>query len=296
MSATMTGVQPGSLWAATMPDERRVVAARRSTATSTSTWPSSAPATPGCGRRCYLAERRPGAAHRRARARARRLRRQRPQRRLVLGAAGDEPAPRSPTGTAATRRSPCSGRCTRPSTRSAGARRGRRRRRASSRAARSRSPAPRPSDAPPRRRRRRGPGVRVRRRRPALARRRRARRSVPGDRHARRRCSRRTARRSTRCASSTPSPRAAIGRGVRLHEHTPVVTIEPRRVTTPRGPRARRRRSCWRPRPTPSALPGRHRDVLPLYSLMVGSEPLTTPAVGRRSGSPAGRRSTTPAT
>ena len=45
----------GSLWAATMPAGEMVRGTPLDRATSTSTWPSSAPATPACGRRYYLA-------------------------------------------------------------------------------------------------------------------------------------------------------------------------------------------------------------------------------------------------
>ena len=65
---------------------RRLAVQRFRADRETSTSPSSAPATPGCGPP-VLVRRRPGAARRRRRARHGRLRGQRTQRRLVLGAA-----------------------------------------------------------------------------------------------------------------------------------------------------------------------------------------------------------------
>ena len=68
---------------------------------------------------------------------------------------------------------------------------------------------------------------------------------------------------------------AAQRRGVRIHEHTPVVTIEPRQVTTSRG-RVRAGVIVLATEAFTVDLPGHHRDVIPLYSLMIGSEPLTS--------------------
>ena len=87
--ATMAPVQ--SLWAATMPVDRLVPGEAAQTATSTSTWRSSAPASRACGPRCRSPQRDPALRHRGARAPQRRVRRQRPQRRVVLGVADDEP-------------------------------------------------------------------------------------------------------------------------------------------------------------------------------------------------------------
>jgi glycine/D-amino acid oxidase-like deaminating enzyme len=68
---------------------------------------------------------------------------------------------------------------------------------------------------------------------------------------------------------------AAARRGVRLHEHSPVLTIEPRQVTTSRG-RVRAGVIVLATEAFTVDLPGHHRDVIPLYSLMIGSEPLTS--------------------
>ena len=67
--------------------------------------------------------------------------------------------------------------------------------------------------------------------------------------------------------------RAAQARGVRIHERTPATAIEAGRVTTDRGTlraevvvRATEAYTC--------ALPGERRAYLPLYSLMIATEPL----------------------
>ena len=215
---------------------------------STSTWPSSAPGTPACGRRYYLAAADPAAAHRRPRARARRLRRQRPQRRLVLGAAGHE--------LARARRRPRPGRGDRHAAGDAGhrrrgrPRRRRRRARTSSRAgtislARTRRPA-----RPPGRGRRGGPALRVRRGRPPLAHRRpRSTRTCRAQRHARRAVHAALRARCTRCAWPTPSPGPASTAACGCTTARAVVDVAPHRVTTTARSRARR---CRR---------GRHRGV-----------------------------------
>ena len=77
-----------SMWHATMSDEEWGPAARRSVAISTSTSPSSAPATRACGPPTTSCNANPRCG-RRARGERGRVRRQRPQRRLVFGAAAD---------------------------------------------------------------------------------------------------------------------------------------------------------------------------------------------------------------
>ena len=180
---------------------------------------------------CYLAERRPELADRRARGRRRRLRRQRAQRRVVLGAAADEP--RLDRHRARARRRPTAPRWrwTPPSTRSAASSPPRASTATSPRAARCASPAaPVQADAPARRGRR-APRLRLRRRRRALARRRRGprRASAPPTRS---RCGvhpavRRAATRPSWCAGWRTSVER---RGVVIHEHTPVEHIERGRV------------------------------------------------------------------
>lgn len=68
--------------------------------------------------------------------------------------------------------------------------------------------------------------------------------------------------------------RAAIGAGVRIHEHTTVTGVGERRVTTDRGSitaevvvRATEGYT--------SRLPGERRTLLPIYSLMIATEPLS---------------------
>ena len=67
--------------------------------------------------------------------------------------------------------------------------------------------------------------------------------------------------------------RVAESRGVRIAEHTRALRISPRAVVTDRGTvRARfvvRATEAWT-----SQLPGSHRDVVPVYSLMIATEPL----------------------
>ena len=67
---------------------------------------------------------------------------------------------------------------------------------------------------------------------------------------------------------------AAQRRGVRIHEETAALAIEPRRVTTARGD-VRADVVVLATEAFTVQLPGHRRDVIPLYSLMIGSEPLT---------------------
>ena len=66
---------------------------------------------------------------------------------------------------------------------------------------------------------------------------------------------------------------AAERRGVRIYERTPVTRLEPRRAVTPHGAvRAEvvvRATEAFTPQ-----LPGHERAVVPIYSLMIGTEPL----------------------
>lgn len=71
--------------------------------------------------------------------------------------------------------------------------------------------------------------------------------------------------------------RAVLGRGVRVHEHTTVNRFEDRRVVTDRGTiraevvvRATEGYTCQ--------LPGERRTYLPIYSLMIATEPLDAAA------------------
>jgi glycine/D-amino acid oxidase-like deaminating enzyme len=67
--------------------------------------------------------------------------------------------------------------------------------------------------------------------------------------------------------------RAALGRGARIHERTTVTRIEPHRVHTDRGtvraPVVVRATEGYT-----SRLPGERRTYLPIYSLMIATEPL----------------------
>ena len=67
--------------------------------------------------------------------------------------------------------------------------------------------------------------------------------------------------------------RACIDRGVRLHDHTAVVALAPHRVITPGGV-VRADVVVVATEAFTVGLPGRRRDVLPIYSLMVASDPL----------------------
>lgn len=82
------------------------------------------------------------------------------------------------------------------------------------------------------------------------------------------------------CAALHPA-RLAVGlaeavraRGVVVHDHTRVTEIAPRRVTTDRGVVTAqyvvRATEGWT-----STLPGHRRDVIPIYSLMIATEPLS---------------------
>jgi glycine/D-amino acid oxidase-like deaminating enzyme len=62
--------------------------------------------------------------------------------------------------------------------------------------------------------------------------------------------------------------------GVRIHEHTPVTSIEPGRVTTTRG-MVRADVTVLATEAYGARLPGRRRTLAPLYSLMVATEPLS---------------------
>ena len=92
-------------------------------------------------------------------------------------------------------------------------------------------------------------------------------------------------------------PRPGRGRdrrGVALHERTPALSIEPGVVRTPRGsvraPYVVRATEGYTPR-----LPGLARAVVPVYSLIIATEPLS-PRSGTRSAWRGGRRSRTTGT
>ena len=234
---------------------------------------------------------RPDAADRGARGRGRRLRRVRPQRRLVLralpGVARTVAGPAVGAATGALR--PARARCGPPSTRSAGSPRPRASTPTSPRAAPSRWPARRPSwrraraevaDA-----RRLGP----RRGRPAAARRGR------GDGAS---CA------ATRVLGATYTPDCAAihpGRLVRglaeaverrgvthLRAHAASPRSSPGRVRTAHGTRARRASWSGRPRATPRTLAGQRRAAgRPVYSLIIATEPLPPSVVGRDRAAPA---------
>ena len=87
------------------------------------------------------------------------------------------------------------------------------------------------------------------------------------------RCSRRTVRPSIRCASPAPSPSRQRA-GAQIVEGVDVVDIEPRRLTTTAGT-IRADAVVVATEAYTSQLPGRRRNVLPIYSMMIGSEPLS---------------------
>jgi len=66
---------------------------------------------------------------------------------------------------------------------------------------------------------------------------------------------------------------AVIARGVRLHEHTPVRSIEPGRVSTDRGV-VRAATTIRATEGYTATLPGHRRTVAPVYSLVIATEPL----------------------
>ena len=268
--------------------------ARRWTATSTSTSPSSAPASPACGPPTTWRRAEPGLRIAVLRGRGRGLRRLRTQRRMVLRAvprvllvAGGPQRPhRSPgpaRGDAGDRRR---GR--------AGARRGGHRRPLRPGRHDLAGPQPRPA----------GPGPGRGRRRPGRG----------GAGRTRSGCSTPPTPASVLAGSSvhgatyTPDcaaihplrlarglADAVVRLGVRLFEHTPALAIGPGRLVTPdrgwSGP------TPWsaRPRATPPP-PRRRRRLVPIYSLVIATEPLPDRSSGSRSGCAAARRSPTTGT
>ena len=86
------------------------------------------------------------------------------------------------------------------------------------------------------------------------------------------------------CAPDPPGPAGTGARPGRGASRAPRPRADPRARPSHRGPasaprpRGPRRHggptSCGRPRPGPPQLPGSHRDVAPVYSLMVATEPL----------------------
>ncbi len=84
-------------------------------------------------------------------------------------------------------------------------------------------------------------------------------------------------------------------RGVRLFEQSPVTRIEPGRVVTADG--TVRAETILRATEgyTPT-LAGEQRTVVPVYSLVLATEPLPAVDVGPRSAWPGGRRSPTTGT
>ncbi len=235
---------------------------------------------------------RPDDACRRRRAPARRVRCERPQRRLVLGAAAREPRRPSTGGTVATR--PIAWQRAMIDTVDV----------VGQFCADSATPGPRPAvpqgrhgDRRPRRaaaataraRRRRGPALRVRRRRRPPA------RCRPRRRDHLRAVDVRGATFTPHCAAVHPLrlvraiAAAATRAGARIVEGVDVVELEPHRLTTTAGT-IRADVVVLATEAYTSQLPGRRRDVLPIYSMMIGSEPLSD-AQWARSGSPIGRRS-----
>jgi glycine/D-amino acid oxidase-like deaminating enzyme len=81
------------------------------------------------------------------------------------------------------------------------------------------------------------------------------------------------------CAAIHPSrlvrglARAVERRGVTIHERTPVTAIEPRTAVTPHG-RVRAEVVVRATEAFTARLPGHRRDLAPVYSLMVATEPL----------------------
>lgn len=68
--------------------------------------------------------------------------------------------------------------------------------------------------------------------------------------------------------------RAAVATGAAIYDHTAVLAVEPGRVTTTHGT-VRADVVVVATEAYTAALPDRHRQLVPIYSLMVGSEPLS---------------------
>ena len=86
---------------------------------------------------------------------------------------------------------------------------------------------------------------------------------------------------STRCGSPTPSPPRRPVAGCASSRAPRSIDVGPRGVVTDRGTVRAPTSSCCATEAYTRQLPGRRRDVLPIYSMMVGSEPLSADAVGR---------------
>ena len=127
---------------------------------------------------------------------------------------------------------------------------------------------------------RRGARARLRRGRPALAR---ARRDAAADRRRRTRSARRSHRTAPRCSRrSWPGawPTRSSGTGCSVYEHTEVLAIRPGAAGGRPGGRHRAAAPCeptsWcgPRRPGRRPCPGCQRAIVPVYSLMVATEPL----------------------
>ena len=219
--------------------------------------------------------RRPVTADRGAGARGRRLRRQRTQRRLVLGAVpGIDRLAREAVRRAAGR-SRSTARCRAPSTRSAGsptaegidchfAKGGT--------VVVARAPVQLDTGARARSPRRAG-GASASEDLALLGPRRDARARLQAARTCSARRTRRTAPRSTRPGWCAAWPARWSGSGSSVHEQTPVTAIEPGGVVTPHG-RCAPRSWSGRPRASPRSCPACVATLAPVYSLMIATEPL----------------------
>ena len=256
------------------PSRRPCRRARRSPRTSTSTSASSAPASPDCGRPSRWPWRIPPCASRCSNTRS-------PGSAPRVGTAAGarrcsrRPMPRSPVATGPTPCAPCGVPCSDTVDEVGDAAAGEGidchfAKGGTVDLVRSEAQAARAT-----RRGRRGPVARFRRGRSALARRGRDDRTWSARRVSSARRSHRTVRRSSRPSWPGAWPTRSSGVGVRLYEHTEVSTSHPREGSPP-SPAARcgPPSSCGRPRPGPPTLPGSRRDLVPVYSLMVATEPL----------------------
>ena len=120
---------------------------------------------------------------------------------------------------------------------------------------------------------RRGAGVRVRRGPRPVARRRRDGRLRPPARHARRGLLAALRGRAPVAPRARRRP-AAVDAGVVLHPHTSVDVVEPHRLVTTGGT-VRAGVIVLATEAYSATFPERHRDLAPVYSLMVGSDVLT---------------------
>ena len=103
-------------------------------------------------------------------------------------------------------------------------------------------------------------------------------------------------RRAPGPAGARPGRAPSSAGACAIHERTAVTRDRARRRAHDRGDGPRPTSWCGRPRATPPQLPGCARDVVPVYSLMVATEPLPEPVWDADRAARAARRSPTSGT